>query len=103
MTIPEIITAIHLFVFFHALLSHFHIWMTRLAGLFNHRKLLGCTIKFVSLFCFNVLLLAQRRRCHKANQFETMTERIFLPERGALKVLCQDVERERPACGIELS
>lgn len=42
--------------FFHAPCFHLHIWMTRPAGLFNHRELLGCTIAEVVFFCFSVLL-----------------------------------------------
>ena len=74
----------------HAPRSHLHIWMTRLAGLFNHRKLLRCTITEVG-FCFSILLLAEQRCRHKAYQFETMTEGSFLLERR-MKVLRQDVE-----------
>lgn len=77
-TILEIITTICLsfFFFIHAQLSHLHIWMTRPAGLFNHQELLRRAITEAA-FVLALLLLAERRRCHKANQFETMMEQHF--------------------------
>ena len=73
--------------------------MTRPAGLFNHQELLRRAITEAA-FVLALLLLAERRRCHKANQFETMTEQRFFS-------FCWNVgNKSAPpggSCGIWLS